>query len=130
VAYPRTLQCPECKGKRVKKVDEDATCPTCFGSGEDPHAFGEVCPSCLGTGILSVNCPKCQGDGVVNQNVKLLVNIPKSVDDGMLLRVREKGDQALNGNCGDLILQVIVDEHPEFKRKGFDIYTDKKISVT
>lgn len=89
-----------------------------------------MCPRCLGTGVDSVSCPKCSGDGIVNQNMQLLVKIPKSVDDGMLLRIREKGDQALNGNCGDLILQMVLDEHPEFKRKGFDIYTEKKISVT
>ena len=48
----------------------------------------------------------------------------------MLLRIKEKGDQALNGNYGDLILHVILDEHPYFRRKAYDIYTDKKISVT
>ena len=48
----------------------------------------------------------------------------------MLLRIKQKGDQALNGNFGDLILKVVLDERPKFKRKGFNIYTDKKISVT
>ena len=130
VNYPRILRCGDCKGERVKKLDEDSQCRTCYGTGEDPQALGEVCPTCLGTGVDSVNCTKCQGDGIVHQSMQLLVKIPKSVDDGMLLRIREKGDQALNGSCGDLILQIVVDEHPEFKRKGFDIYTEKKISVT
>ena len=77
-----------------------------------------------------MNCTKCKGDGVVVDNTELHVKIPKSVDEGMLLRIKEKGDQALNGHFGDLILQVSLEEHPEFKRKGFDVYTEKKISVT
>ena len=48
----------------------------------------------------------------------------------MLLRIKQKGHQALNGNFGDLIIEIALDEHPHFKRKGFDIYTDQKISVT
>lgn len=109
---------------------DDVICRTCHGSGESASVLGEVCSTCLGTGVDSINCPKCKGEGVVSEDTKLLVKIPKSVDNGMLLRIKEKGDQAINGNYGDLILHVILDEHPEFKRKGFDIYTYKKISVT
>lgn len=128
--YQRILRCGECKGERVKQLDKNTPCRTCGGTGEDARTLGEVCATCLGTGVDSVNCTKCQGDGVVSQNMRLLVKIPKSVDDGMLLRIREKGDQALNGHFGDLILQIDLLEHPEFKRKGFDIYSEKKISVT
>jgi len=42
----------------------------------------------------------------------LSVNIPKSVDTGMLLRIRDKGHQAFNGEFGDLILKVKVEPHP------------------
>lgn len=130
VQYMRVVRCSECKGERVKKIADDAICRTCHGSGEHASVLGEVCPTCLGTGVDSIDCPKCKGDGVVSEETQLLVKIPKSVDNGMLLRIKEKGDQALNGNYGDLILQVTLEEHPEFKRKGFDIYSTKKISVT
>lgn len=59
-----------------------------------------------------------------------MVKIPRSVETGMLLRIREKGHEALNGKAGDLILKPIVKEHPDYRREGFDIHSEKKISVT
>lgn len=46
------------------------------------------------------------------------------------MRVREKGNQALNEHYGDLILNVIVKPNKIFTRKGFDVYSEKKISVS
>lgn len=46
------------------------------------------------------------------------------------MRVREKGNQALNEHYGDLILNVIVKPNKKFTRKGFDVYSEKKISVS
>lgn len=130
VHYSRVLRCPDCEGERVKKIAEDAICRVCKGTGEHKDIPGEVCPSCLGTGIDSITCPTCKGDGIVTEETKLYVKIPKSVDNNMLLRIKEKGDQALNGNFGDLILLVKLGDHPEFQRKGFDIYSTKRITVT
>ena len=59
-----------------------------------------------------------------------MVTIPKSVDDGMLLRIRGKGHQAMNGEFGDLILRVIVKPHPNFKRDGFNIHSEVRIPIT
>ena len=60
----------------------------------------------------------------------LSVNITKSVDTGMLLRIRDKGHQAFNGEFGDLILKVKVESHPQFKRVDFDIHSIISIPVT
>ena len=40
----------------------------------------------------------------MNKKMQLFVRIPKSVEDGMLLKIREKGNQAMNGHYGDLIV--------------------------
>lgn len=48
----------------------------------------------------------------------------------MALRVRDKGHQASNETYGDLILVVKVKPNDIFQRKGFDIYSEKKISVS
>lgn len=92
--------------------------------------MGEVCPSCLGTGIHSVECESCKGDGILKQKVKLAIKIPKSIDDGMLLRVRERGHEALNGRAGDLILQIQLLPHKKFTRDGYDICSEVDIPVT
>lgn len=40
----------------------------------------------------SVECGTCQGQGIMNKKMQLFVRIPKSVEDGMLLKIREKGN--------------------------------------
>jgi DnaJ-class molecular chaperone len=49
-------------------------------------------------------------------DANLLIKIPKSVDNDMLLRVKDKGNQALNENYGDLILMVKVKPSEVFTR--------------
>lgn len=111
-------------------LQDSKECSHCFGSGENIDMIGDICPVCNGIGRQAVNCEACQGDGLVNEKVTVSVKIPASVDTGMLLRVRGKGYHSLNGSPGDLILNVYVQPHPEYKRKGFDILSDKEISVT
>lgn len=59
-----------------------------------------------------------------------MAKIPKSVDDGMLLRIREKGHEALNGVPGDLILGISIFPDKEYKREGSNILSEKKITVS
>lgn len=104
----RVLRCESCKGKKVKTLENQNPCPKCFGSGEDPITLGELCKACLGGGLESVVCKDCKGDGLVDQKLSLVVKIPRSVETNMLLRVRDKGHEALNGKPGDLILKMAV----------------------
>ena len=60
----------------------------------------------------------------------MLAKIPRSVDTGMLLRIRGKGNEALNGKPGDLILIAYVEPHEEYTRKGLDIVSEKRISFS
>ena len=48
----------------------------------------------------------------------------------MLLRVRDRGHQALNGKAGDLILTINLLQHANFTRKDYDILSDVNITVT
>ncbi|AZV46937.1 DnaJ family protein [Nautilia sp. PV-1] len=54
------------------------------------------------------------------------VKIPEGIKTGQKLRVRGKG-KTLQGHRGDLILEVEVTPHPEWERKGDDLY--KKVDV-
>ena len=120
--YDRIQVCSNCEGARVKKTADDIVCPRCKGEGEDSFSPGDACKSCLGSGIASVACESCSGDGILKQKVKLGIKIPKSVDDGMLLRIKDKGHQALNGRSGDLIIQIELNPHERFTREGYDIH--------
>ena len=80
--------------------------------------------------MASLDCSNCNARGIITKPTALNVNVPASVDNGMVLRVKGKGNEAVGGEPGDLILMIKVQESDTFKRDGFDIYTDKKISVT
>jgi curved DNA-binding protein len=54
------------------------------------------------------------------------VKIPEGLRTGQKLRVRGKG-KTLQGQRGDLILEVEVSSHPDWERRGDDLY--KKIEV-
>jgi molecular chaperone DnaJ len=58
------------------------------------------------------------------------VTIPKGVDTGVNLRMSKKGNYALKGESGDLLIKLSVRKHPYFKREGFDIHTDKYVTMT
>jgi molecular chaperone DnaJ len=59
-----------------------------------------------------------------------MAKIPRSVDNGMLLRIRGKGNEALNGNSGDFIIAISVQPHEEYVREGLNIKSERKISFT
>lgn len=58
------------------------------------------------------------------------VNIPKGVDNGVNLRMNGRGNTSPHGPAGDLMIKIRVKDHPYFKREGFDIHTDKYITVS
>ena len=66
------------------------------------------------------------------QEFDMQLKIPKSVDDGMILRVKEKGHQALNGHFGDALFLVKVNKESlvDFKRDGYNILSEKQITLT
>ncbi|GAB4375399.1 MAG: J domain-containing protein [Salibacteraceae bacterium] len=60
---------------------------------------------------------------------KIRVKIKPGAYDGLKLRVKGKGEKGGSGKPGDLYLTVRVAAHPDFQRKGDDLYTTKKIDL-
>lgn len=54
---------------------------------------------------------------------RITVRIPRGVDDGQRIRVREKGHPGPGGR-GDLIIRCHVQPHPYFQRDGLDLRLD------
>jgi len=59
------------------------------------------------------------------------VTIPAGIESGMSLRLAGQGAEGDPGaSRGNLLVQVIVEEHDYFQRDGYDVHTDVPISIT
>lgn len=58
----------------------------------------------------------------------LTVKIPAGIEDGKRIRLSGQGEPGQNGEAGDLYIQVKIDDHPYFRRKGNDL--EVKVPVT
>ncbi|KAK3582279.1 hypothetical protein CHS0354_023818 [Potamilus streckersoni] len=123
--------CTSCNGSGASGGGHD-TCSTCKGEGEVRYVsnsmFGQVvnvqtCPNCGGEGrVIKNKCTSCYGRGAVAGESTVKVNIPAGVVTGNYLTLEHRGNAGNNGGpAGDLIIQIIEEEHKVFKRQGNDI---------
>ena len=126
--------CPTCHGTGAKPGTSPQTCSKCGGKGQIVYTqqsfFGTVrnvqtCPDCGGTGkVIKDKCSDCHGTGYIASRKKIKVTIPAGIDNGQSVRIREKGEPGVNGGPrGDLLVEVIVSDHPIFHREGYNIYS-------
>ena len=132
-------ECPNCKGTGAKPGTSPVTCPKCGGKGQVIYStqsiFGmmqnvQTCPDCQGRGtVIKEKCSSCGGTGYNASRKKISVSVPAGIDDGQSIRLRGKGDPGTNGGPrGDLLVQVLVAESPEFARQDMDIFSAVEIS--
>lgn len=133
--------CGTCGGTGAKPGTSPETCTRCHGTGRiittQQSIFGMMqsqttCPECRGTGrVIREKCPDCHGTGYVTRKNRLSVDIPAGIDNGMSVRIRDKGEPGVNGGPrGDLLVEVRVARHPKFQRDDMDIYSTEPISFT
>ena len=132
-------ECETCHGTGAKPGTEATTCPKCGGKGQVVYTqqslFGMVrnvttCPDCNGTGkIIKDKCPDCYGSGYITMRKKIQVSIPAGIDSGQSVRIRGKGEPGINGGPrGDLLVEVIVAQHPKFQRQDMNVFSTESIS--
>ncbi|MBO4618223.1 MAG: molecular chaperone DnaJ [Lachnospiraceae bacterium] len=132
-------ECKTCHGSGAKPGTSKETCPKCKGQGQIVYTsqsfFGtvrnvQVCPDCKGSGkIVREKCPDCGGTGYVTSRKKIAVSIPAGIDNGQCVRIPGKGEPGTNGGeRGDLLVEVIVANHPIFQRQDTNIYSTVPIS--
>ena len=131
--------CPTCGGNGAKPGTKPETCPKCRGTGRvvvrRQSMFGMMqteqdCPDCNGTGkIIREKCTNCRGTGYVTKRTRISVSIPAGIDNGMSVRIRDKGEPGTGGGPrGDLLVEVRVARHPIFQREDTDIFSTAPIS--
>lgn len=112
---------------------EISVCSKCNGNGylnkQSRSIFGMLqsrvtCSRCNGSGKEVIHtCSTCRGNGFIKTKEKLDVKIPSGINDGQQIRLAGKGSHGYNGgNNGDLYLEIKVEPHKIFERKGNDIH--------
>ena len=142
--------------KIVLPVDYDEPCDNCHGSGADnpkdfescsycggrgfvvrqvQSLFGIMdqqvqCPNCRGTGsIIRKKCHVCGGSGYKHVHNDIEVTIPAGVYTGKQFVISGRGERGINGGPnGNLIIEVHVQDHPEFIRDGDNIHLEVPLS--
>ena len=107
----------------------------------------EQCSSCGGRGAkiqtirmgpmiqqVQKTCDACGGQGMMYRQEKrqetLEVHIPKGAPDGHKVHFSEKADEIPDGEAGDVVFVLQEQPHPEFKRKGDDLFIEREISLS
>ncbi|MDJ0274491.1 MAG: DnaJ domain-containing protein [Nitrososphaerota archaeon] len=129
-------------GGRVRlTVPVEEVCARCNGTGAEPghlrvcrdcNGSGQVvyrrvsagvfmttvttCRSCMGRGkVVEKACSVCAGRGVVRLNREVEVRIPRIVEDGQLIEVRDR-------EVGNLRLLLRIDGGKHFRKVGQDVH--------
>ena len=132
-------ECKTCHGTGAKPGTSPETCPKCGGKGQvvftQQSFFGTVrnvqaCPDCGGTGkIIKEKCTDCHGSGFVPMKNRFAVTIPAGIDNGQCKRLAGQGEPGINGGPrGDVLVEVIVGQHPIFQRQDTNIYSTVPVS--
>jgi molecular chaperone DnaJ len=133
--------CTTCHGDGAAPGTRPVTCQTCQGRGETFHVqrsfLGEIrtmrpCAACRGYGeIIPEPCRECAGDGRVRSRRTLTVKIPAGVDEGTRVQLSEQGEVGPGGGpSGDLYVELHVNDHPVFVRKGRDLLCTVTLPMT
>lgn len=132
-------ECPSCHGTGAKSGTAPEKCAKCGGTGRvyirQQSLFGMMqtetdCGDCHGTGqIIREKCPECRGTGYLSHRAKIAVSIPAGIDNGMSVRIRDKGEPGSNGGQrGDLMVEIRVTPSRSFERDDLDLFSTEKIS--
>ncbi len=131
--------CEKCHGTGAKPGTKPQTCSKCNGKGKIMYTQRSIigmiqnvqtCPDCNGKGqVIKDKCPDCYGTGYVSKRKKIKMTIPAGIDNGQMIRDRGNGEPGANGGPrGDLLVEVVVSQHPTFKRQDTTIYSTVPIS--
>tara|TARA_R100000951_G_scaffold79203_1_gene67186 strand:- start:735 stop:1685 length:951 start_codon:yes stop_codon:yes gene_type:complete len=105
----------------------------------------KMCSTCKGNGVvqqviqqgpfrqvLNGACPGCGGNGFegggFHKKEEVKFKIPKGIDDGLLMKLRGKGNSVWGGIDGDLLIKIRIIPHPTFKRGAEQLHYTEDIN--
>lgn len=133
--YNRNVTCEPCSGSGGKTQ----TCQSCSGRGFIEHMVGnaffrqvrkEACGHCKTTGKIVIDpCKSCSGMGATPKESLVKFSIPTNLMTGQAYTFRNIGDEIVNGEPGDLTIEVVIERDEHFKLQGKDLVYEPNISV-
>jgi DnaJ-class molecular chaperone len=138
----RDILCPECGGSGCQKGKKPRKCSGCDGKGRRVgiQRMGNMitqqivaCPDCAGQGETADpkdRCKKCNGKKVCEEKKTIIVHVEPGMEAGEQIRFREAADQAPGADTGDVIVKLDQRPHEHFIRRGDDLLTAKKITLS
>jgi len=117
-------------------------CNNCNGSGTVKQInnmgvftqiFTSQCDKCNGSGYINANkksCSDCNGNGSYQKEINAFLNLPPGINEGYNTVFPDMGEQPKTSKQkpGDLILEIKINSHKDFTRKGNDLYYKCDIS--
>ncbi|MFD0933370.1 molecular chaperone DnaJ [Psychroflexus salinarum] len=129
------------KVSRKKKPSDTTfkTCATCNGTGQVTRVTNTIlgrmqtaspCTACGGSGqTIDKKGKGTDAHGLKMTEETVSIKIPPGVEDGMQLKVGNKGNEPVgDGVPGDLIVLIEVKEHENLQRDGENLHYDLYIS--
>lgn len=141
VNLEKYILCSRCNGTGAEPGTKIKECFSCRGTGQVQQLrktfFGSftrytVCPECGGEGFRPEKpCNVCKGEGRIRGEEEIEFFIPAGVDNNQIIKILGKGEAGKRGGkAGDLYIRVFVKKHPQFERKGDDLYIEVPISFS
>ena len=133
--------CDGCKGSGSKDPNAETKCSGCKGNGRKTIIqripMGMVqqvvdCTDCNGTGTKiseKDKCKICKGSKAVQKSKALEVSLDKGVNDGKRYTFEGESDEVPDVMAGDVIVEIQIEKHPLFTRKGADLVYKQKITM-
>ena len=139
IKVPRHETCKECNGTGAAKGTSSEICPECHGMGQKQTIRNvgpmrmqtlTTCDRCHGTGkVIKTPCSTCHGEGKIKVIKELEVTVPKGINEGQRILMRNGGEAGeRGGQPGDLYVYIRIKPHEIFQRRGDDVYCEVPIS--
>jgi DnaJ-class molecular chaperone len=137
----RYRMCKGCKGSGSNKEGVDAKCQSCNGRGVKLRILqtnmGMMqqqihCPECRGQGFQIKDedkCKECDAQKIKKEKTTLKVDIDKGAADGKRYTFQGESDEAPGIDPGDVIVEIAIEKHDKFLRKGADLVYGANISL-
>lgn len=141
INFDKIIKCQQCEGSGAKDKSCIKICNNCEGSGItiSIKQFGPgmisqsqtTCSLCHGIGKhITIKCLKCNGGRYETKKRKLNISLTHNTKNKDNIIIPGESNENINyDSVGDLILELNVIDHKNFKRVGDDLLITKSINL-